>query len=188
MKYHRIRLCARCHTYRLLKHVLSVKLYIYLLHKEISSYYEQRYNHLIITYWSSQCSTFIIWYRSVLVASLPLDLADLDNIATCSDKLKSFLGPKKINVLMNNAGIMALPTREVSMPLIQFFTVFHTLVCWHKYPLLICSLWFRLESLVFILFFLLFLVYFINIFCFFLFFCYRTCLFLIFFLFHILEN
>lgn len=47
------------------------------------------------------------------MASLPLDLADLDNVATCSDKLKSFLGPKKINVLMNNAGIMALPTREV---------------------------------------------------------------------------
>ena len=47
------------------------------------------------------------------MASLQLDLADLDNVAKCSDKLKSFLGPKKISVLMNNAGIMALPERQV---------------------------------------------------------------------------
>ena len=47
------------------------------------------------------------------MASLELDLADLDNVAKCSDKLKSFLGPKKIDVLMNNAGIMALPERKV---------------------------------------------------------------------------
>ena len=47
------------------------------------------------------------------MASIQLDLADLDDVAKCSDKLKTFLGPKKINVLMNNAGIMALPDRHV---------------------------------------------------------------------------
>ena len=47
------------------------------------------------------------------MASIELDLANLDNVAKCSDKLKTFLGPKKINVLMNNAGIMALPDRQV---------------------------------------------------------------------------
>ena len=52
--------------------------------------------------------------RSALVTSLPLDLGDLNNVAKCVDKLQAFLGTKKIDVLVNNAGIMALPTREVA--------------------------------------------------------------------------
>lgn len=51
--------------------------------------------------------------RSKLVTALPLDLSDLENVAKCTDKLKTYLGSSKIDVLVNNAGIMALPNREV---------------------------------------------------------------------------
>jgi short-subunit dehydrogenase len=47
------------------------------------------------------------------VASLPLDLGNLENVAKCTDNLKSYLGTRKIDILVNNAGIMALPNREV---------------------------------------------------------------------------
>lgn len=149
LKHYTIRPCACCYGHRPLQHIFSVKLYINLLQKQIGSYYGQRYNLIIITYSPSQFSTFFTWHtvehsyirstvhntffitlflwcRSVLVASLPLDLADLDNIATCSDKLKSFLGPKKINVLMNNAGIMALPSREVKCTCLIYYAMLIT--------------------------------------------------------------
>ena len=61
--------------------------------------------------------------RSKLVTALPLDLSDLENVAKCTDKLKAYLGSSKLDVLVNNAGIMALPTREVCQSFITHIYV-----------------------------------------------------------------
>src|SRR5262245_36275124 len=41
---------------------------------------------------------------------VPLDLADLDSVASCAEQLRS--AESHLDVLMDNAGVMALPTRE----------------------------------------------------------------------------
>ena len=43
------------------------------------------------------------------ISSVQLDLASLKSVKACSDTLKKSLN--KIDVLMNNAGVMAIPTR-----------------------------------------------------------------------------
>ena len=47
-----------------------------------------------------------------LVSTIPLDLGDLKSIEKCVAQLKSEVG--NIDVLMNNAGVMAIPTRETT--------------------------------------------------------------------------
>ena len=47
-----------------------------------------------------------------LVSTIQLDLADLKSIEKCVAQLKSEVG--NIDVLMNNAGVMAIPTRETT--------------------------------------------------------------------------
>ena len=47
-----------------------------------------------------------------LVSTIQLDLADLKSIEKCVTQLKSEVG--NIDVLMNNAGVMAIPTRETT--------------------------------------------------------------------------
>ena len=42
------------------------------------------------------------------------DLADLKSIDKCSNELRSILPGKRIDVLVNNAGVMAIPTRELT--------------------------------------------------------------------------
>ena len=59
------------------------------------------------------------------MSSLPLDLGDLNNVAKCVDKLQAFLGTKKIDVLVNNAGIMALPIREVKQSRAEQYSTLH---------------------------------------------------------------
>ena len=63
--------------------------------------------------------------RSTLVSFLRLDLGDLNNVAKCVDKLQAFLGTKKIDVLVNNAGIMALPIREVKQSRAEQYSTLH---------------------------------------------------------------
>jgi NAD(P)-dependent dehydrogenase (short-subunit alcohol dehydrogenase family) len=52
------------------------------------------------------------------IYSVTLDLDDLEGVKTFPERLQSVLGPsleeKKIDVLMNNAGIMAVPNRETT--------------------------------------------------------------------------
>lgn len=43
---------------------------------------------------------------------IPLDLSDLNSIRKCSKDIKSKLS--KLDVLMNNAGVMAIPNRQVT--------------------------------------------------------------------------
>ena len=43
---------------------------------------------------------------------VPLDLADLNSVKQCASQIKSKLS--KIDVLMNNAGVMAIPERQVT--------------------------------------------------------------------------
>lgn len=43
------------------------------------------------------------------VMAANLDLCDLDNVKTFNNRLKEIIGDKKVDVLMNNAGVMAIP-------------------------------------------------------------------------------
>ena len=43
-----------------------------------------------------------------------LDLDDLENVRTFPDRYKKLMGKKKITVLMNNAGVAAIPQRELT--------------------------------------------------------------------------
>lgn len=46
------------------------------------------------------------------IESIPLDLADLNSVRNCARTIQSKLS--KIDVLMNNAGVMAIPDRQVT--------------------------------------------------------------------------
>ena len=49
---------------------------------------------------------------STKVDAIPLDLTDLSSVKACATALSAKVA--KIDVLMNNAGVMAVPTREVT--------------------------------------------------------------------------
>ena len=53
--------------------------------------------------------------RNGSVESIPLDLADLSNVRQCGATLRKRIN--SLDVLMNNAGIMAVPTRQVPISL-----------------------------------------------------------------------
>ena len=48
----------------------------------------------------------------VMVANL--DLCDLDNVKTFTGRLEKIIGDKKVDVLMNNAGVMAIPDKQLT--------------------------------------------------------------------------
>ena len=48
----------------------------------------------------------------VMVANL--DLCDLDNVKSFKSRLEKMIGDKKVDVLMNNAGVMAVPERRLT--------------------------------------------------------------------------
>lgn len=48
------------------------------------------------------------------VFCLPLDLCDLSSVKNFPSKLKELMGPKEIDVLLNNAGVMAIPEFEIT--------------------------------------------------------------------------
>ena len=48
------------------------------------------------------------------VYSVVLDLDDLESVKTFTDRLSATVGPQKTNVLINNAGVMAIPDRELT--------------------------------------------------------------------------
>ena len=48
----------------------------------------------------------------VMVANL--DLCDLDNVKTFTGRLEKMIGDKKVDVLMNNAGVMAIPDKQLT--------------------------------------------------------------------------
>lgn len=48
----------------------------------------------------------------VMVANL--DLCDLDNVKTFTSRLEKMIGDKKVDVLMNNAGVMAIPDKQLT--------------------------------------------------------------------------
>ena len=48
------------------------------------------------------------------LTAIELDLASLDSVEKCAKKLTSLLEGKGIDVLMNNAGVMAIPTRTLT--------------------------------------------------------------------------
>lgn len=43
-----------------------------------------------------------------------LDLCDLDNVKTFKSRVEKMIGDKKIDVLLNNAGVMAIPDRRLT--------------------------------------------------------------------------
>ena len=48
----------------------------------------------------------------VMVANL--DLCDLDNVKSFKGRLEKMIGDKKVDVLMNNAGVMAIPDKQMT--------------------------------------------------------------------------
>jgi NAD(P)-dependent dehydrogenase (short-subunit alcohol dehydrogenase family) len=48
----------------------------------------------------------------VMVANL--DLCDLENVKTFKNRLEKIIGDKRVDVLMNNAGVMAIPDRQLT--------------------------------------------------------------------------
>ena len=48
----------------------------------------------------------------VMVANL--DLCDLDNVKSFKGRLEKIIGDKKVDVLINNAGVMAIPDRVLT--------------------------------------------------------------------------
>jgi NAD(P)-dependent dehydrogenase (short-subunit alcohol dehydrogenase family) len=48
------------------------------------------------------------------VSALQIDLASLKSIAACSEELAKLLGKQGIDVLVNNAGVMAIPSRTTT--------------------------------------------------------------------------
>jgi len=48
----------------------------------------------------------------VMVANL--DLCDLDNVKSFNGRLEKLIGDKKVDVLMNNAGVMAIPEKRLT--------------------------------------------------------------------------
>jgi short chain dehydrogenase len=48
------------------------------------------------------------------ISALKMDLADLSSIESCVTELKKNLGGSGVDVVVNNAGVMAIPSREVT--------------------------------------------------------------------------
>jgi NAD(P)-dependent dehydrogenase (short-subunit alcohol dehydrogenase family) len=48
------------------------------------------------------------------VYTVQLDLDDLENVKTFTQRFKDKMGDAKIDVLMNNAGVMAIPERQLT--------------------------------------------------------------------------
>ena len=68
-----------------------------------------------------------------------LDLCDLENVKSFKGRLEKIIGDKKVDVLMNNAGVMAIPDKiltkdgfEKVIIVIELFSICHFLIIFVK--------------------------------------------------------